>query len=200
MTHAFPEHYWTVPYGVTHGSIIVAAHEHWHHLAKGRERLSTNEYTVCALLTVLQETTIVGAVLVRDHDADYLYLRCKQDAKWVDPHHRVRNLYPDSRILEVFIRDGGQSCCEARWMTCEDNLMDIQGALLKDIRLSAAGPEWELVERARKRITGDTSDDHHDIQFVDILTSKGPVQLVTHNNHNGYYGGFSIQVAVREET
>ena len=39
------------------------------------------------------------------------------------------------------------------------------------------------------------SDDEwieHEVQFLEILTSKGSITLSTHNEHNGYYGGFNI--------
>ena len=40
--------------------------------------------------------------------------------------------------------------------------------------------------------------DVHEIEFLDITTSKGVFQAANHNEHNGYYGGFSIRA--REES
>ena len=32
----------------------------------------------------------------------------------------------------------------------------------------------------------------HEVQFLALVTSKGEVVFSSHNEHNGYYGGFSI--------
>jgi hypothetical protein len=33
----------------------------------------------------------------------------------------------------------------------------------------------------------------HDMQFLEITTSKGSFVMSNHNEHNGYYGGFCIE-------
>ena len=81
---------------------------------------------------------------------------------------------------KLFIWDGGQSCCENRYMTTDDNLSDFSGATLLDLELKSA--EYE-----------DHGYDVHEIQFLDIKTSEGVFTMVNHNEHNGYYGGFWIQ-------
>ena len=35
----------------------------------------------------------------------------------------------------------------------------------------------------------------HEVQFLEIKTSKGIFTMSTHNEHNGYYGGFAIVVS-----
>lgn len=82
----------------------------------------------------------------------------------------------------ICIYDGGQSCCESRYMRTDDNLSNFIGAKLLDAELKpAANLPAEYGE--------------HEIAFLDIKTDKGVFQLVTHNEHNGYYGGFLIRAA-----
>lgn len=83
------------------------------------------------------------------------------------------------------ISDGGQSCCESRYMHCEDesDFDHHKGSYLRFIQVV----DGEDVE----------SEYHsHEIQFCNILTSRGVIQLVCHNEHNGYYGGFAVQIGL----
>jgi len=99
----------------------------------------------------------------------------------------------DSEIIITFddnsrlvISDDGQSCCESRYMTSDDDLTLFKEATLKDI---------ELLDCEEK----EDDEDHgcHEIQFLRISTDKGDFRLASHNEHNGYYGGFSIKMEVR---
>ena len=83
----------------------------------------------------------------------------------------------------LYITDEGQSCCENRYITTDDKLEDYVGGNLLNIEIKPV-PIPTLA---------DDSDECHDIEFVEISTTKGSFVLVTHNEHNGYYGGFSIQ-------
>lgn len=76
------------------------------------------------------------------------------------------------------ISDEGQSCCETRWMTCDDNLDMFKGSIIKDIELF----EDESVE--------DENGDCDDVKFLRIVTTLGDFRICMHNKHNGYYGGF----------
>lgn len=85
--------------------------------------------------------------------------------------------------VNLNIWDGGQSCCEYRYMKCDDNLSDFIGAEFHDVQIkdySESEGDYEV----------------HEIQFVDINTSKGTFQIVNHNQHNGYYGGFWLQANI----
>jgi hypothetical protein len=77
------------------------------------------------------------------------------------------------------ISDEGQSCCESRYMTTSDCLNEYVGATLISVSV-LDGPSF----------TG--TDDQHEVQFLRITTSKGDITFETHNEHNGYYGGFDI--------
>lgn len=80
-------------------------------------------------------------------------------------------------------RDMGQSCCESRYMTCEDDLSRFIGGRLLDLTLSDAPTQ-----------DGDL-DSQHDIQFLHVATSNGTFSVSNHNEHNGYYGGFSLEAS-----
>ena len=83
----------------------------------------------------------------------------------------------DGSVLSL--QDDGQSCCEARYMRTDDDLSSFVGATLIDVELADAPP-----------VEGDY--DVHEVQFLNVKTSKGVLALSNHNEHNGYYGGFAI--------
>ncbi len=90
--------------------------------------------------------------------------------------------FTDNTTLMIW--DGGQSCCESRYMTTDDNLSDFNGATLLDFELKSV--EYE-----------DHDYDVHEIQFLDVKTSEGVFTMVNHNEHNGYYGGFYIKAKLK---
>jgi len=90
--------------------------------------------------------------------------------------------FTDNTTLVIW--DGGQSCCENRYMTTDDDLSDFSGATLLDMELKSA--EYE-----------DHDYDVHEIQFLDVKTSEGVFTMANHNEHNGYYGGFWIQAKLK---
>jgi hypothetical protein len=85
--------------------------------------------------------------------------------------------FEDGTGMRLF--DDGQSCCESRYMVIDDDLEYHSGAVLKDVQLREA-PDVE------------TEYDTHEVQFLEVHTDKGVVSAATHNEHNGYYGGFWI--------
>lgn len=83
--------------------------------------------------------------------------------------------------------DNGRSCCESRYMTTDDDLPSFIGA--KVVSLEAVdGPDVEEVPDE----DGCTYGEVHEQTFVKLETTMGTITLVTHNEHNGYYGGFDI--------
>jgi hypothetical protein len=85
------------------------------------------------------------------------------------------------------IRDDGQSCCESRYMTTDDDLPSFVGAKLVAFD-EAAGPNIE----EEPDESGYSYNDPHETMFVRLHTTAGTITLVTHNEHNGYYGGFNV--------
>lgn len=73
-------------------------------------------------------------------------------------------------------------CCERRYMTVDDDLSFCAGSILVGIEI---------------RNASEIEDDeiYHEIQFVEVMTNRGCFSVVTHNEHNGYYGGFAINIA-----
>jgi hypothetical protein len=82
---------------------------------------------------------------------------------------------------KLYLYDDGQSCCEHRYMTIDDDLDKISGVTIKEIRIEN-GPKVE-----------EACSEEHEQQFVKIDFSDGTgITMTTHNEHNGYYGGFSL--------
>lgn len=77
--------------------------------------------------------------------------------------------------------DEGQQCCERRFMRTDDDLDQF-----KDARFIGA----ELLDGP----TTTKEDLVCDIQFLVIKTDRGNITMSSHNEHNGYYSGFEIEV------
>lgn len=104
----------------------------------------------------------------------------------------VENAYIDESKLYIDFEDGtkiriyddGQSCCEARYMTCDDN----PAALIGGTWVSAQVQDGPSLQ-------GDSAyAEPHDQQFLIVQTSKGTITIANHNEHNGYYGGFGMTI------
>lgn len=93
-------------------------------------------------------------------------------------------LFTDGSRLDLW--DNGQSCCEYRHMETDKDLSYFAGATLLNLELTDA-PKIEA------------GGEEHEIQFLDVHTSKGMFQCVNHNEHNGYYGGFAVVASLSKE-
>ena len=96
------------------------------------------------------------------------------------------NLYinfTDDTALRMW--DGGQSCCEHRYMVCDDNLTEYVGAKLTNVISKPAS-------------FVDEDYDVHETMFIDFETTNGIFTIVNHNSHNGYYGGFYVEGEITE--
>ncbi len=89
--------------------------------------------------------------------------------------------FADGVSLHVF--DDARYCCETRYMCTDDNLAEFSGAKLLSIEVKY--PDAERGEFGE-----------HEIAFLEIGTGFGSFTLATHNEHNGYYGGFDIRTAL----
>jgi hypothetical protein len=102
----------------------------------------------------------------------------------------VENAYIDDNHLYIDFEDGvkiriyddGQSCCEYRHMTCDDNPEDLVGGAWVSAQ-TQNGPDEE----------GEYGD-MHEQQFLIVKTTKGTITIANHNEHNGYYGGFGLTI------
>ncbi len=82
---------------------------------------------------------------------------------------------------KVYLADEGQSCCEYRYITTDDDPSVLNGQKLVHIK-AKWGPDIE-----------DGNNDSHQICFLEIQGNQSAVTFVTHNEHNGYYGGFCLE-------
>ena len=129
--------------------------------------LSINEETVKAFQSSVNKT-IAALEMVKNQNCvpvqDYLLFT-----------------FVDGTRLKLW--DGGQSCCEHRYMHTDDDLTSIIGAELMGCKLTEA-----------PRVVDEQGT--HEVQFLHIKTRKGVVTMETHNNHSGHYGGFRIRAAI----
>jgi hypothetical protein len=91
--------------------------------------------------------------------------------------------FTDGRFLSI--SDQGQSCCETRYLTCDDDLTGHEGGHLLFVDKHASGPE---IQRDPEQYG------QHDTAFVKVQTTKGSFTICTHNEHSGYYGGFALTI------
>ena len=81
----------------------------------------------------------------------------------------------------IRICDEGQSCCEHRYMHTDDEIQYYVGSKFLGCELRSAPnlpDEWG----------------EHEVQFLLVNTDRGTFTMVSHNKHNGYYGGFAIEI------
>ena len=96
----------------------------------------------------------------------------------------VKLTFDDGSALKL--KDDGQSCCEHRYLMTDDDPADLAGTTLVDIEVrDATSEEGEYGEC-------------HEVQFLAIKTSLGTLTVACHNEHNGYYGGFSIEAEYQQ--
>lgn len=82
----------------------------------------------------------------------------------------------------IVVFDAARSCCESRFMECDENLDYFVGSKFTGVEI-------------RDYVTKHEEYDTCETQFVNVITSKGVFEVKTYNNHNGYYGGFYMKVA-----
>ena len=92
----------------------------------------------------------------------------------------------DKQRITLMI-DNESSCCE-RWgyFFSEDDVAQFVGAQLLGIELTDTALKPESLK------ANDLNPGHEwfegSLMFVTLNTSKGPLQFVAYNEHNGYYG------------
>jgi hypothetical protein len=98
---------------------------------------------------------------------------------------RLRLEFDDGTAVQI--RDDVPSCCEIRYMTTDDDVSSLVGHKLLYVE-AKDGPTEE-----------DEDGDPHETCFVEVATDDGFITITSHNEHNGWYGGFALLV-VPEET
>jgi hypothetical protein len=84
--------------------------------------------------------------------------------------------------IAIAIYDDGQSCCEHRYMATDDDPQWLVGKLFAGIEGKEAPTEEDQYGEPKEII------------FVEIKTDQGSISFKNYNEHNGYYGGFSMQI------
>lgn len=118
------------------------------------------------------------------HSANEYYGKTIASAEIKDD--RLRIGFSDGKVIEIW--DDGQSCCESRYMTTDDDPASLVGHTLARIE-AKDGPDSE----------GEYGDCHEQV-FVEVGTDKGFITIANHNEHNGYYGGFGLTITEPNES
>lgn len=79
--------------------------------------------------------------------------------------------------------DDGQSCCESRYMTTDDDPASLVGQTIVSIECRDGGHGGS-----------DDNGEYREEEFVIIQGNKSAITLCTHNDNNGYYGGFDMKI------
>ncbi len=80
------------------------------------------------------------------------------------------------------IVDNGRDCCANHYISTDNDLTVF------------AGHTYQGHDLGESTYTED--DEVHEIQFLNVRTSVGVIVFAAHNEHNGYYGGFTISETV----
>jgi hypothetical protein len=118
---------------------------------------------------------IVGAEMVKADEKSSRY-----DEKGTDG---LILAFDDGQKIRIW--DNGQSCCESRYMATDDDLAKIVGGKLTRIEVRE-GPT--IGDRMECEV--------HEVEFLEIGTDECFVTVATHNEHNGYYGGFGLEITL----
>lgn len=85
--------------------------------------------------------------------------------------------------------NSNQDCCEEwGYFLTEDDQSKFIGATLYGLRVTDTNRSSREISPRGGEAEGDIYLDEGDVLFVDINTSKGILQFVAYNAHNGYYG------------
>lgn len=90
--------------------------------------------------------------------------------------------------VSIQITDKTVSCCERRYMVCEDDPLSLAGQKLMGLNIKEVElPHGPPCERE--------GCEAHDVAFLEVQGDKSSITFSTHNDHNGYYSGFCLDVS-----
>lgn len=92
--------------------------------------------------------------------------------------------FTDGSSLLVY--DCARSCCESRYLNCDDDLNVHSGARFQQIEV-LSGP-----------IEAGEYGDQTESMFLRVHTTAGIFTVAAYNAHNGYYGGIAPVAQYRE--
>lgn len=127
------------------------------------------------MLNILSDNSDSVAAYKKAHNKKIRNIVLDEDANGGDGMLKI--IFDDNSGLGIC--DNGRSCCESRYLHTDDKLSDFIGSVFTGVDIQNA-PD----------ITTEYGD--HEVQFLKVNTSIGTFTVETHNEHNGYYGGFAI--------
>ncbi len=96
----------------------------------------------------------------------------------------------DKQTIQIGISDG-QSCCESfGCFVTNDDITEFIGAKLKKVSITDLALN-------NKALGASQNMDDGGCMFVNLETSKGLLQFVAYNHHNGYYGHEAVLVSAQ---
>ena len=96
-----------------------------------------------------------------------------------------------NKQIITFAIDNNTQCCENYgYFATNDSISEFIGAELLDVTLTNTALCTEKFEEILKKFHVDVNDEERttETMFVNFETSKGILQFVAYNNHNGFYG------------
>ena len=88
--------------------------------------------------------------------------------------------FSGDRKLTISAQD--PDCCAILYLVCDDDVTPFKGSFFRGILAKPAECKDEQYS------------DVHEIQFFELMTSMGSINLVCHNEHNGYYSGTGLKI------
>lgn len=94
----------------------------------------------------------------------------------------------NEQIIQIGI-SSGQSCCESfGCIITNDDITEFIGAKLKGVSITDTALNNKKIEELEYLDSGGA-------MFVNLETSKGLLQFVAYNAHNGYYGHEAVLIS-----
>ena len=98
----------------------------------------------------------------------------------------------------IILKDNELSCCEKRYLSCDDELSSFCYKTEKIFQVKYPifyGIEINDVNTYADPSYNEKENDNHSVQFMKINTSEGTFTVCAHSkDHNGYYDKFDIQI------
>jgi hypothetical protein len=92
----------------------------------------------------------------------------------------------DQQVIKLLIDDEGQCCESWGYFMSEDDFSEFIGTELLDVKITDTELKAGILEKHDVNLDDEWFEGG--VMFVDIATSKGTLQFVAYNEHNGYYG------------
>lgn len=89
----------------------------------------------------------------------------------------------DKQEIRIGISSTRECCEDWGCLISEDDVSEFIGANLLSISLTNTALNTQVMERL-----GEACVEAHEVMFVTIETTVGPLQFAVYNSHNGYYG------------